>query len=148
MAESKSEAEVSAAEQFAHDNRRRHARYQCRGFAEVIVDNACFLFRGSIRDLSQTGCYIKSQARLALKRGTEVELLFTVQDNQFKIPARVMIIRPGCGAGFEFFGDDVRTQNRLTILISRLSSSPPVDEKSPEKSSAEQPQEREVRNLW
>ncbi len=106
MAESKSEADVSAAEQFAHDNRRRHARYQCRGFAEVIVDNACFLFRGSIRDISQTGCYIESQARLALKRGTEVELLGLAAHlpSMRSLPKRVRQSSPS-SANCEICGD-------------------------------------------
>ncbi len=148
MGLSKPAGNGSAEGQMQPGERRKNARYGCRGFAEVIVANACFLFRGSIRDISRTGCYIESQARLALKRGTEVELLFTVQGDQFKISARVMIIRPAGGAGFEFVAGDAKTQHRLAALIEKLSVSSPGDPALPAGAPIGGLSEGRTRNLW
>jgi len=79
--------------------RRERERFPCVGFAEVILDDVAFLFRGSIRDLSLTGCYIQSAARLMLERGSNVELRFTVKNVELRLSGKIMIIRPGDGGG-------------------------------------------------
>ncbi len=103
--------------------RRQQERFECSGFAEVIVENAPFLFRGRIRDLSLTGCYIESSARLILDRGTTVELRFMLNHEELRLAARVMIIRPRAGAGFEFVDLDPELRSRLASLIHNLANS-------------------------
>ena len=44
--------------------RRRHERYAVEGDAEVIVAGGTLLFRGSIADISLSGCFIETRARL------------------------------------------------------------------------------------
>jgi len=102
--------------------RRERERFPCVGFAEVILDDVAFLFRGSIRDLSLTGCYIQSAARLMLERGSNVELRFTVKNVELRLSGKIMIIRPGAGAGFEFLPMAAEMQSRLARLIQKLAN--------------------------
>jgi PilZ domain len=105
--------------------RRKQERFGCDGFAEVIVDDAGFLFRGAVQDISLSGCYIRSRARLRLHRGAEVDLHFSVNGDYFNARARLMIVRPGAGAGFEFLLDDPELQLRLSSLVRKLEISAP-----------------------
>ncbi len=106
--------------------RRKQERFGCDGFAEVIVGDAEFLFRGAIQDISLSGCYIRSRARLRLHRGAEVDLHFSVNGDYFNARARLIIVRPRAGAGFEFLFDDPELQLRLASLVRKLKISPPA----------------------
>jgi len=107
--------------------RRRQIRFSCEGFAEVVVDAAAFLFRGTIQNLSLSGCYIHSPARLRLDRGAEVYLQFTVEGHYFKAHARLMSARSGEGAGFEFDPGDEELQARIKSLLRSFNAPIPVD---------------------
>ena len=100
--------------------RRRHQRFFCSAAAEVAVHHVSMLFRGSIRDISRSGCFIESKAQLKLPRLQEVELQFSSRGIQVRSLARVMDIRPGVGAGFEFIGEDPRLEQELQRLIGWL----------------------------
>ena len=105
--------------------RRKQERFDCDGFAEVIVDYAGLLFRGAIQDVSLNGCYIRSRARLRLDRGAEADLHFSVEGDSFYARARLVIVRPGKGAGFQFLFDDPEIQLRLASLVRKLEISAP-----------------------
>jgi len=147
MSQSKAVGDAESA--LSHAERREKERFPCVGFAEVILDDFAFLFRGSIRDLSATGCYIQSSARLALPRGTQVELRFLVKSVELRLPARIMIIRAGTGAGFEFLPIEAEMRSRLNNLIARLANPAVSEEALPEAQTSEA---REVfspsRDLW
>ncbi len=100
--------------------RRSHPRFACDGAAEVVVNNAEFLFRGEIRDISLSGCYVRSRARLRLHREQEVELYFNLDNEQVKCQARAMSIHAGKGAGFEFLPLTERAQRSIRALIRRF----------------------------
>jgi hypothetical protein len=102
--------------------RRKHERAACDGFAEVVIDGASLMFRGRIKDLSPTGCYIETRARLRLDVGTAAELCFTVNERAFKAVAEVRVIRPGSGVGFEilFLVAESREPSDLLALIQKL----------------------------
>jgi hypothetical protein len=102
--------------------RRRHQRFACEGFAEVVSFSPEVLFRGEVRDISLTGCYVATRARLNLKRFAEIELRFSAHGQQVSLLARVMDVRPGRGLGVEFLPGDARTNKRLLDLIERLKS--------------------------
>jgi PilZ domain len=70
-------------EQAKGEERRKQERFDCDGFAEVVVDDAAFLFRGNIQNLSIGGCYIQSRARLRLDRGAEADLHFNLSGDFF-----------------------------------------------------------------
>jgi hypothetical protein len=140
--------EKKAEETLGGSERRKQERFECDGFAEVVVDDAAFLFRGTIRDFSMTGCFIKSRARLNLAPGSEVDLRFSVDGDHFIARARLMIIRPGGGAGFEFLLGNAELQSRLLTLVTRFGgAAPSVSQRSndnPEASAGSDPS----RSLW
>jgi len=100
--------------------RRRHQRFACDGFAEVVSFRPELLFRGEVKDISLTGCYIATRARLHLKRFTEIELRFSANGQQMSSLARVMVVRPGKGIGVEFLPGDPRMNKRFRELIEEL----------------------------
>ncbi len=102
--------------------RRRHQRFTCDGFAEVVVFRPELLFRGEVKDISLTGCYIATRARLNLRRFAEIELRFSAHGHQLSSLARVMDVRPGKGVGVEFLPGDPRMNERFRDLIEQLSS--------------------------
>src|ERR1700738_3489450 len=87
-------------------DRRRHKRFPCEGFAEVVAFRLNILFRGKVRDVSQSGCFVETRAHLKLPRFAEVEVRFTACGLKLAALARVMDVRPGQGAGFEFLPAD------------------------------------------
>jgi hypothetical protein len=119
MADSGQVAEMTE----GHAERRKERRFACRGFAEVLVPGLSLLFRGAVLDLSQAGCYISSLAQLSLPRGTEVEVILILDCDQLTLLARVALIRPGKGAGFEFCDVDAPTGKRLARWIKNLNRS-------------------------
>lgn len=100
--------------------RRRQKRFECQGHAEVIVAEAEFLFRGEIRDLSLSGCFVATRARLRIGPGMQVLLGFMVAGQKVKCEAVVRSLRAGKGAGFEFLASDEPTRKALTRLIAQL----------------------------
>jgi PilZ domain len=101
-------------------DRRRHERFEFDGSAEVISFHPESLFRGAVRDISLTGCYVETRARLNLKRFAEVELRFSANGHQLTALARVMDVRPGKGIGVEFVPGDPRMNKRFRDLIEEL----------------------------
>jgi hypothetical protein len=129
--------------------RRKQERFACKGFAEVVLEEVAFLFRGTIRDLSLTGCYVQSSARLMLDAGAAVELKFSVNRDELLLPARIVAIRHGSGACFEFFDIGRDMQGRLASLISKLAN-PAYDEPAFAANSATEGRAAgsEARDLW
>jgi len=100
--------------------RRRHQRFACEGSAEVVAFNPELLFRGEVKDISLTGCYIATRARLNLKRFAEIELRFSANGRHLSSLARVMDVRPGKGLGVEFLPGDPRMDKRVRELMDQL----------------------------
>ena len=107
-------------EQAEGRDRRRHERFACDGSAEVVAFNPELLFRGEVRDISLTGCYVATRARLNLKRFAEIELRFSAHGQHLSSLARVMDVRPGKGIGVEFLPGDPRMAKRFRDLIEQL----------------------------
>lgn len=82
--------------------RRRHQRYAVDGDAEVLVADGTLLFRGRTVDISLSGCFIATRARLALEPGTPVQMVFRACHTTLRMNATVRAVRPGSGAGFLF----------------------------------------------
>ena len=78
------------------------------------------LFRGTVRDISEIGCYIMTRACLHLEPSTLVNLRFMVNDNYYRTFARVMDVRPGKGVGLEFLFADADAKASLKGLIYTL----------------------------
>jgi hypothetical protein len=127
--------------------RRMQERFDCDGFAEVIVDGTAFLFRGVIQNFSLGGCYIESRAHLRLERGAEADLHFSLNGDFFKARARLTIVRPRSGAGFEFLSDDPELQRRLVNLIAKLTSVPAGEVAAPA-GDGKSGKKQATRDLW
>jgi PilZ domain len=108
--------------------RRRYHRYLCDGFAEVIVLDPECLFRGEIRDVSQTGCFIVSRARIRLAPSAEAEIRFRLNNREFRTQARVMNVRPGDGVGFRFVYSKAGIEAQVRGLIEYLNTKAPDQE--------------------
>jgi hypothetical protein len=134
----------------AASEQRVQKRFACQGFAEVILDGAAFLFRGTICDLSLSGCYVESRARLLLDRGTNVELRFAVAGDELVVPAEIVGIRRGHGAGFQFLELGAEKQGRLSTLIHRLANPTAQGNVGPRTGAAEDGPKSagESRDLW
>jgi hypothetical protein len=109
--------ESEKGETLASRERRLSHRVGCKGFADAIVIETGYLFRGEIRDISQTGCYLMTNARTQLERLTEVDLLFVLNNREYRTLARVMKIRPGKGVGLEFVFSDLAAEESFKELI-------------------------------
>jgi len=108
--------ESEKGETFAGRDRRLSHRVDCKGFADAFVIETGYLFRGEIRDISETGCYIMTNARMQLELLTEVDLLFVLNNRKYQTRARVMMIRPRKGVGFEFLFSDQSAEDSFKEL--------------------------------
>ncbi len=111
---------VMQEESAAFVERRQHKRYAVDGVAEVVVADGTMLFRGRVLDISVEGCYVETQARLRLRPGTLVEMVFRVKGTTFRPLATSRMVRPGEGAGFHFLNLGGKIQAELLRLIEEL----------------------------
>jgi hypothetical protein len=100
--------------------RRRHTRYAVDGNAEVLVADGSQIFRGSILDISLSGCFIETSARLRVRVGAPVEMVFRANGVMLRTAATVRAVRAGKGAGFLFDSLSERMQAELQSLIEAL----------------------------
>ncbi|HUD74283.1 MAG TPA: PilZ domain-containing protein [Terracidiphilus sp.] len=118
--------EINASESSSGAERRLERRFDCEGFAEVYAFETGFLFRGTIRDISQTGCYILAKFALKLEILTEVDVLLILKNHQYRIPALVRNVRPGRGVGLEFLYRDPQVEASFHALLQKfLGNAPP-----------------------
>jgi hypothetical protein len=101
---------------FASKERRLSHRVGCKGFADAFVIDTGYLFRGEIRDISETGCFLMTQAGLQLERLTEVDLLFVLNGRNYRTFARVMEVQPRKGVGLEFLFSDQAVEESFKKL--------------------------------
>lgn len=100
-------------------DRRQHARFAVDAWAEVMLKDGSMLFRGRVLDLSVEGCYVETEARLRLMRGTPVEMVFRVRNRVFRCEAASRT-RRARGAGFLFEISDTWTREQLERLTAEL----------------------------
>jgi hypothetical protein len=100
-------------------------RYEVDGDAEVIVKSDVLgstLLRGSILDISATGCYIKTIARAPIKPGTEVNIIFSIYGTTFRVEAMSRFAKTQVGIGFRFLEMDSATRVRLHGVLADIRS--------------------------
>lgn len=100
--------------------RRRHTRYAVEGDAEVLVADGSQIFRGSILDISLSGCFIETKARLRVPVGAPVEMVFRANGVMLRTTATVRAVRPNKGVGFLFESLSERMQAELQALTDAL----------------------------
>jgi len=104
---------------------RQDTRYEVEGDAEVFVKTGSMgttLLRGHILDLSSTGCFIQTMARVMIKPGTVVQLIFSVYGTTFRIDATSRYARMRVGVGFRFLEMDEPTHKRLHAVLGDIRS--------------------------
>lgn len=104
---------------------RQDTRYEVEGDAEVFVKTGSMgttLLRGHILDLSSTGCFIQTMARVMIKPGTVVQLIFSVYGSTFRIDATSRFARMRVGVGFRFLEMDEPTHKRLHAVLTDIRS--------------------------
>jgi hypothetical protein len=121
MGRSSSEEEIAIAQLAGGRERRKQRRFACSGPAEVLeLESRCF-YRGEIKDLSLTGCYVTTgNAELELDPRADVHLCLSVNGDPIETPARVIMVRPDSGAAFQFLPIDPEMRSALVKLISKL----------------------------
>jgi hypothetical protein len=102
------------------NERRRHPRHLCEAMAVASVVRPELLFRGTIRNISEAGCYFETQARLSLYPSTEVCLRFKLSDRRYTTRARVKNMAPGRGMGLEFLFANGKAEHAIQSLIRAL----------------------------
>jgi len=107
--------------------RRRHRRYAVEGDAEVVLADGSQFFRGRILDISLSGCFIETRARLNLPAGAPVSMIFRANGTMLRTAATVRALRPGQGAGFQFDGLSAHSRDGLEYLIATLEGVPGRD---------------------
>jgi len=108
---------------------RHEPRYNVEGEAEVIVGTAgkgSSLVRGRILDLSTSGCYVQTLARVAVQRGTQVHVEFWVHGQFFRVRASSRFSRTKVGIGFHFIDMDQATRERLSKIVETKAESAAV----------------------
>ncbi len=100
-------------------------RYEVEGNAEVVVKShasATAVLRGSILDISATGCYIQSMARVPMNPGTEVGIIFSIYGTTFRVEALSRFAKTKVGIGFRFLEMDAATRVRLHGVLGDIRS--------------------------
>ena len=120
MTSSRSEVEDERSVAGFATEQRAAGRIECDGPAEVVVPFAGALFRGEIANVSEVGCYIRTRARVNLRRHDEVELRFTLRGDGFSILARVIWAKSMTGIRLEFTHIEPTPHKMLLRLIAEM----------------------------
>ena len=92
--------------------------------AEVLCFRTRALFRGRVRDLSESGCFVDTRAQLKFEAMALVEVTIQIRGLQLKTLACARSIQPGKGAGFEFVSRDPRLREPLLRMIAQVRNAP------------------------
>lgn len=123
MGRSSSAEEIAIAQLAGGRERRKQRRFACSGQAEVLeLESRCF-YRGEIKDLSLTGCYVTTgNAELELDPHADIHLCLSVNGDPLDTRARVIMVRPDSGAAFQFLPIEPEMRAALLMLINKLSA--------------------------
>ena len=98
--------------------RRIAQRYICSGVASIWHPGAKYFVRGTVTDLSLTGCYVAMMTPLEVH--DRVVLMVNINGTEVRMAAEVRTSHPGVGMGLRF-RDLVETDlSSLRVLISGL----------------------------
>ncbi len=103
-------------------DRRRIARYSCRGLAQITCLPAVgSLFKGRLRDLGLGGCCVENvETTTPFDLGAKTEILIEVDSWIFRAMAMVKALRDRSGISMEFVRLSAGGYNRLADLIADL----------------------------
>jgi PilZ domain len=109
-------------------DRRRIARYSCRGLAQITcLPSVGSQFKGRLRDLGLGGCCVENvETTSPFDLGTKTEILIEVDSWIFRAMAMVKALRDRSGISMEFVRMSAGGYNRLADLIADLERPRPV----------------------
>ena len=113
-------AEITIPPLPATNDRRSRPRHLCDAFAEAAIQRPEMLFRGTLRNISECGCYFETTARLSVKLATEVRLHFKLGERDYSGHARVRNLVPGRGMGLEFAFTDTAAEESIKTIVRAL----------------------------
>lgn len=102
------------------NERRRMPRYPCEGAGEVMVLGGALHFSGEVRNLSATGCYLATEVVFTLERGTQVEVVMTIDGVHFRVAGGVRSNHRVRGVGLEFMNVSPRCARLIQELVEEL----------------------------
>jgi hypothetical protein len=114
--------EIVISSKSSASDRRRRPRHLCEAMATATVVRPELLFRGTVRNISEGGCYFETQARVSLHPGEEIDLRFNLNDLRYRTRARVRNMVPGRGMGLEFAFADARSEESIRSLVRALNT--------------------------
>jgi hypothetical protein len=82
--------------------RRRSVRVTCSECVEGVALTPGILFRGTMQDLSETGCYVRTLTLKRIDAGHVMELRFRLENVWCRTLARVVQMTPAVGMRMEF----------------------------------------------
>jgi hypothetical protein len=103
-------------------DRRRIARYSCRGLAQITcLPSVGSLFKGRLRDLGLGGCCVENvETTSPFDLGAKTEILIEVDSWIFRAMATVKALRDRSAMSMEFVRMSAGGYNRLADLIADL----------------------------
>ena len=87
-------------QQPSRKNRRLYARMKCRITIELNPEGETGLVFGNLIDISMGGCYVETSA--ILTPGTNLKLVFSIDDGKLYTDGMVARIHPGSGIAIQF----------------------------------------------
>lgn len=97
--------------------RRRSTRICCSGLVEGVADQPGHLFRGELRNISETGCFISVRASLRLPAGACVQLRFRLGRAEYNAVARIIETVPSAGVRVHFIATDPAFIDRMRQIV-------------------------------
>jgi hypothetical protein len=110
--------------------RRRSVRICCTGFAEGVSDAPSHLFRGEIRNISETGCFISTKASVISPPGAIVDLSFKFGGTVYRALARVVETLPKAGVRMQFIAIDPAFTERIHQILGANANPATADQKT------------------
>jgi hypothetical protein len=101
-----------------HQERRSFPRYSCAGAAEIFQNGSLWGW-GTVNEVSYGGCYIEMAN--VLPTGTEALFKLTIADAVVEINARVASNHPWTGMGVEFIAVTEEQENKLDVILRKVS---------------------------
>jgi hypothetical protein len=98
--------------------RRTSSRYACQGAATLRAPNATTSTFGTVRDVSENGCYVQTENPLEV--GEFVGIQFAVQGTQINALAEVSNSVPDVGMGLRWCDLGVDGEGRLNRILDAL----------------------------
>ena len=108
-------------QQPSRKNRRQHARLKCRVTIELHAGGASAPILANLVDISIGGCYVETSA--ILTPGTDLKLVFSIDDGQFQAEGCVTRIEPGSGVAVQFKELNREARDRMHRILEFVQNS-------------------------